>query len=105
MGQALYRANLDDTGVVDEHVDAPEVRNGFRDQPAALVRIHQVAAEEIKVLGLEMLVLLEQADLRVFELVTVTGREHEPNVLAGKPGGERVAKPARAACNQHYRAF
>ncbi len=70
-GLVLDRPNLDDAGVVDQHVDAAEARERLVDQALACRAIRQVRRDQVEVVGAQVRMSLQQAGLRPLQLFTI----------------------------------
>ena len=104
-GEGLDGTDVDDAGVVDEHIDTSEAGKGLGDHALTLGRLRQVRGYEIEVFGAQMWMPLEQCVLRFKELVEAARGEYKVDGPLGETGGDLEAKATGAARNEHHGAL
>ena len=91
-GHVLERPDLDDAGVVDEHVDAAPVVDDASDRALDLVAIGDVAGDRRDLAALPL-----DVGRGTLELLLVAGGEHHVRPGARELARHRQAEAARAA--------
>jgi hypothetical protein len=89
--------DVDDSGVVDEEIDAAEGMDGGFDEAGGLGLVGEVAGDEEDVVFVGHAAALQQVDAGVFEFVRVAGGEDEFEAGAPEAMGDGEAEAARAA--------
>jgi len=96
-GLVFEGADLDDSGVVDEEVDAAEGTDGGFDETCGLGLVGEVAGDEEDVVFVGDAAALQQVDAGMFEFVSVAGGEDEFEAGAPEAMGDGEAESAGAA--------
>jgi hypothetical protein len=95
-GHVLEWSDLDDAGVVDQHVDAAAVVHDPADGPLDLGAIEDVALD-----GGDAAALLLDIGGRTLELLLVTGGQHDVGAGRSELPRHRQAEAARPADDGH----
>ena len=93
----LHRADFDDAGVIDQHIERTECAQRLVDQAGGLVRVGKIADHQQDVVFVRHIAGVEQLVPGEFEFLCVTGGQNQLQTGASEAMRERESKPARAA--------